>query len=76
MTSTVMIPAEKLKTGLTEQQFRDMLEKRGLTPAKFVSIVQTESRRSARDEEVGNVLRALEDAADIHITNQSKEAAP
>lgn len=57
----VLIPAERLKTGLTEAEFRDLMTKRGMTPTQFVDLVVAELRKGTKDMEV-RVVEAIQNA--------------
>lgn len=42
------VPAEKLKEGITKEQFEELLAQRGLTVAAFVEMVEAELRREPK----------------------------
>jgi len=59
----VAVPTSRLKEGLTEKQFRDLIQKRGFTLQSFIDLVEKE-RRSSSSNYKDKVLDALEAAAE------------
>ena len=56
----VLSPADALRNGLSKEQFRDLLTKRGYTPEEFVNLVRSEHRSVGSKESVAAILTSIE----------------
>lgn len=59
----VAVPVTAFREGLTEDQFKDLLSRRNLTPAQFVALVQEEKIKDTKEADL-RILRKLEKKAD------------